>query len=136
AFAATEPKSTATKDRDKKYGEFRVIDGEHRMTQLHVLEIATKATRQLTTGAFTVGSFDWSPDGLSIAFDHRADPTPASSGTADISIVTVADAAVKKLVVQDGPDTHPVWSPDGRRIAFQSAMANPAYYYANQVIAV
>src|SRR5207245_2137194 len=64
------------------------------------------------------------------------DPTPASSGTADISIVTVADAAVKKLVVQDGPDTHPVWSPDGLRIAFQTAMANPAYFYANQVIAV
>src|SRR5205814_916976 len=78
---------------------------------------------------------DWSPDGRSIAFDHRADPTHASSGTADISIVTVADGTVKKLVAQDGPDTHPVWSPDGVRIAFQTAMANPAYYYANQVIA-
>src|SRR5437588_9217891 len=136
AYAATEPKSAALKDREKKYGEFQVIDEEHRMTHLFVLDIAAKTTRQLTSGAFTVGSFDWSPDGLSIAFDHRTDPTPASSGTADISIVTVADAAIKKLVVQDGPDTHPVWSPDGLRIAFQTAMANPAYYYANQVVAV
>ncbi len=86
--------------------------------------------------AFTVGAFAWSPDGKSIAFDHRVNGSPASSGSADISIVTVADGAVRKLVTQDGPDTHPVWSPDGSRIAFESSMANPAYFYANGLIAV
>src|SRR2546428_68412 len=80
AYTATEPKSTALKDREKKYGEFQVIDDEHRMTHLFLLDIAAKTARQLTSGAFTVGSFDWSPDGLAIAFVHRTDPTPASSG--------------------------------------------------------
>ena len=89
------------------------------MTHLFVLDVATRATRALTSGAFTVGSFAWSPDGKSIAFDHRVNGSPASSGSADISIVTVADGAVRKLVTQDGPDTHPVWSPDGSRIAFE-----------------
>src|SRR5262249_51741672 len=135
AYTATEPKSAAIKDREKKYGEFQVIDQEHRMTHLFLLDLRSKATRALTSGAFTVGSFEWSPDGSAIAFDHRADPTPASSGTADISIVSVADGAVRKLVTQEGPDTHPVWAPDRSRIAFQTAMASPAYYYANQVIA-
>jgi dipeptidyl aminopeptidase/acylaminoacyl peptidase len=43
---------------------------------------------------------------------------------------------VKKLVTQDGPDTNPMWSPDGRQIAFQSAMANPSFFYTNSRIAV
>jgi len=135
AYTATEAKPAAVKDRDKKYGEFQVVEQDHRMTHLFALDLATRATRALTTGAFTVGSFSWSPDGKSIAFDHRVNPELKNGGSADISIVTVADASVRKLVTQDGPDSHPVWSPDGSRIAFETAMANPAFFYTNSVIA-
>jgi len=135
AYTATEPKPAAQKDREKKYGEFELVDLDFRMAHLFVIDVATRATRTLTSGAFTVGSFQWSPDGKSIAFDHRLNDSPASSGSADISIVTVADASVRKLVTQDGPDSKPVWSPDGSRIAFETAMANPAFYYSNGLIA-
>jgi dipeptidyl aminopeptidase/acylaminoacyl peptidase len=135
AYTATEPKPAAVKDRDKKYGEFQVVEQDHRMTHLFALDLATRATRTLTSGAFTVGGFSWSPDGNSIAFDHRVNPELKNGGSADISIVTVADASVRRLVTQDGPDSNPVWSPDGARIAFQTAMANPAFFYANSVIA-
>ena len=135
AYTATEAKPAAIKDRDKKYGEFQVVEQDHRMTHLFALDVATRATRTLTSGAFTVGSFSWSPDGKSLAFDHRVNPELKNGGSADISIVTVADASVRKLVTQDGPDSHPVWSPDGSRIAFETAMANPAFFYTNSVIA-
>src|SRR5262249_10251516 len=81
AYTATEPKTAAMKEREKKYGEFQIVDQEHRMTHLFVIDVATKTTRPLTTGAFTVGTFDWSPDGRSIAFDHRVNSLAASSGT-------------------------------------------------------
>jgi len=136
AYAATEPKSAAMKDRDKKYGEFQVVDADQRMTQLFLLTVASRETRQLTHGAFTVGRYAWSPDGTRIAFDHQVNGSPGSGGTADISIVTVADGALRDLVTQDGPDTHPVWSPDGSQIAFESAMANAAFFYTNHPIAV
>jgi dipeptidyl aminopeptidase/acylaminoacyl peptidase len=135
AYSATEPKSTALKDRDKKYGEFQVVEQDYRMTHLFVLDVASHATRALTSGAFTIGGFAWSPDGKSIAFDHRVNPSPGFGGTADISIVTVADGSIRKLVTQDGPDDNPVWSPDGTRIAFETAMASKTYFYANRVIA-
>lgn len=135
AFTATDPKPDTLKDRDKKYGAFEIVDQDHRMTHLHVVDVATKQARRLTEGAFTVGRFAWSPDGSAIAFDHRINGDPASGGTADISIVTVADGRVRPLVTQDGPDSNPVWSPDGTRIAFETTMANPWFYYANGLIA-
>jgi dipeptidyl aminopeptidase/acylaminoacyl peptidase len=135
AYTATEAKSTTVKDRDKKYGEFLVVEQDYRMRHLFTIDVATRATRTLTSGSFNVGSFSWSPDGRSIAFDHRVNPALANSGSADISIVTVADASIRKLVTQEGPDSHPVWSPDGSRIAFETAMANPAFFYTNSLIA-
>jgi dipeptidyl aminopeptidase/acylaminoacyl peptidase len=135
AYTATDPKSDAIKDREKKYGEFQVVDQDHRMTQLFVLDVATKKTRPLASGAFTVGSFAWSPDGTRIAFDHRINSDPANGSSADISIVRVDDNSIRKLVTQDGPDSNPVWSPDGSRIAFTTAMANPNFFYTNSVIA-
>ena len=136
AYTATEPKTSAIKDREKKYGEFQVVEQDHRMTHLFTIDLATRATRTLTSGAFTVGRFAWSPDGRSIAFDHTVNPALANGGSADISIVAVADASVRALVTQAGPDTHPVWSPDGSRIAFETAMANPAFFYSNGLIAI
>jgi dipeptidyl aminopeptidase/acylaminoacyl peptidase len=135
AYTAKEAKSAAIKDREKKYGEFQVVEQDHRMTHLFTIDVATRATRTLTSGAFSVGRFAWSPDGKSIAFDHTLNPALANGGSADISIVTVADSSVRPLVTQAGPDTHPVWSPDGSRIAFETAMANPAYFYSNGLIA-
>jgi dipeptidyl aminopeptidase/acylaminoacyl peptidase len=136
AYTSTEPKPQGIKDREKKYGEFEIVDQDHRMAHLFILDVATKAARPLTHGAFTVGGFDWSPDGKEIAFDHRINSDPANGGTADISIVAVADGKMRDVVTQDGPDSHPAWSPDGTRIAFESSMANPAYMYSNRVVAV
>jgi dipeptidyl aminopeptidase/acylaminoacyl peptidase len=136
AYAATESKPSDIKEREKKYGELEIVDAEHRMSQLFVLDLASRKTRQLTNRSMNVGAFAWSPDGLRIAFDHRATPSPSSSGSADISIVSLKDGAVRPLVTQDGPDSNPVWSPDGSRIAFESAMANPEFYFRNSVVAV
>jgi dipeptidyl aminopeptidase/acylaminoacyl peptidase len=141
AFTMTDPKPDAVKERDKKYGEFDVVDTDYRMTHIHLIDVDPSAVepakpKRLTGGAFTVGSASWSPDGKSIAFDARVDPNPNNSNTADIAIVNVADGAIRKVVTQDGPDTNPVWSPDGGTIAFQSAMANPWYFYSNTRIAV
>lgn len=141
AFTMTDPKSDAAKERDKKYGEFEVVDAEYRMSHLHVIDVNLSSSEpatpaRVTSGAFTVGGFDWSPDGASIAFDHRIDPNLNNSHSADISIVTLDGGAVRKLVTADGPDSGPVWSPDGTRIAFSSSMSSPAFFYTNNRIAV
>ena len=108
---------------------------DHRMSHLYVVDVETKKIRRLTSGAFTVGRFDWSPDSRQIAFDHRINGDPANSGSADISVVAVSDGALRKLVTGDGPDSNPQWSPDGSQIAFETSMASPKFFFTNRRIA-
>ena len=135
AYVSSDPKSDADKEREKTLGEFDVIGEGHRMSHLWVFDVAARKARRLTGGPFTVGSFDWSPDGKEIAFDHRINPANTSGATSDISIVTAADGKIRKLVDQEGPDSNPVWSPDGTQIAFGSLMKKP-FPFLNYVIAV
>ena len=135
AYTAAEPKSQAAKERDKKYGEFTLVDEDVGATHLWVIDVASREAKKLTSGQLAVGGFKWSPDGAAIAFDHRVDEDPSNGGTADISVVEIAGGKVRALVTQPGPDTNPEWSPDGSRIAFETAMGNPAYYYTNGLIA-
>lgn len=135
AYTATDAKTDADKEREKKLGEFDVYGEGYRMSHLWIFDIASAKARRLTSGPFTVGSFNWSPDGRELAFDHRVNPANASGATADISIVSVADGRVRELVKQEGADAGPVWSPDGRTIAFSSAMTRP-YSFLNTAIAI
>jgi dipeptidyl aminopeptidase/acylaminoacyl peptidase len=135
AYTATDPKTDADKAREKAFGEFDVIGEGYRMSHLWVFDLATGKARRLTGGPFTVGQFNWSPDGTQIAFDHRVNSANTSGATADISIVSVADGKVRALVTQPGADAGPVWSPDGSKIAFGSAMTKE-FSFLNDAIAV
>ena len=136
AYVAKDPLTKAEKEREKQDGDIERVGEDHRMNHLWVIDVASKASRRLTRGEFTVGSFDWSPDNSRIAFDHQVNPELGADSTADISVVTVADGTVRTLVTQPGPDVTPVWSPDGSRIAFETAMGDRWYYYANTRVAV
>ncbi len=135
AFTATDARTEADKEREKTFGEFDVIGEGYRMSHLWVFDVASQKARRLTSGAFTVGQFNWSPDGTRIAFDHRVNSASTSGATADLSIVSVADGTVRPLVTQAGADSGPVWSPDGSTIAFGSAMAKE-FSFLNSAIAL
>jgi dipeptidyl aminopeptidase/acylaminoacyl peptidase len=135
AYTMRDAQTDAMKEREKRWGDVRIEDQDQRYTHLYVLDLQTRASKPLTNGPYVVGSFDWSPDGKSIAYDHRISSDPADSGSADISTVNLATGAKEVVVAQEGPDSNPKWAPDGSRIAFESAMAKPAYFYLNSVIA-
>src|SRR5688572_1666961 len=136
AFTMQDRVSDAIKEREKRFGDIKIEDQDHRFTHLYLLDVGAKTTKQLTRGNFVVGSFDWSPDGRHIAFDHRATSDPSDGGTADISVVLPATGAVAIAVAQEGPDSNPRWSPDGTQVAFVTSMAKPYYYFENSVIGV
>lgn len=143
AFTAAEPESKTAKDRKEKYGEFEVVKGDYTMTHLWTIEVPADPkeksgeAKHLTEGTnFTVGGFSWSPDSSRIAFNAAKDPDLESSDTSDIYVINVADRAMKKIVATKGPDTSPVWSPDGKQIAFDTVNGQQYFYYANSLIAI
>ena len=142
AFSMTDPEPKALKDRKEKYGEYSVVHADYQMTHLWTIEVPGGSApagepKRLTEGdKFSLGEFLWSPDGTRIAFSAQKDPDLISSETADLYVVTVNDGALKKIVSTPGPDTNPRWSPDGKKIAFETAAGGKYYFYTNVKIAV
>jgi dipeptidyl aminopeptidase/acylaminoacyl peptidase len=104
AFTMTDPVSESVKEREKRYGDIRIEDEDRRMAHLYVMAVPDATSgplpsrRALTKGNIVVGSFDWSPDGTRIAFDHRISSDPADGGSADISVVDVATGTARVVV--------------------------------------
>ncbi|MBI2686142.1 MAG: S9 family peptidase [Acidobacteria bacterium] len=88
-------------------------------TRIQLLDVASKKMELLTTADFDEGGPVWSPDGTRIAFtsNHAADWDKIP--TSDVFVVDAKPGATpKKLTVFPGSDTSPVWSPDGKWIAY------------------
>jgi dipeptidyl aminopeptidase/acylaminoacyl peptidase len=146
AFTSTGPEPKARKDRKEKYGEFDIVKGDYLMAQLWVIKVPAEVSAQakekptpesLTEGQpFSVGQFAWSPDAQRLAFSATTNPSPAARGSSDIYVVRASDKGLKHLVSSSGPDVNPIWSPDGRQIAFQTAAGKEYFYYLNSQIAI
>lgn len=87
------------------------------------VELRSGRVRQLThTLDIKTGSQapEWSPDGKRIAFDRVVD------GNFDIYVMDADGTNIMRLTTDAGIDARPVWSSDGRWIAFHSTRARPA----------
>jgi len=93
------------------------------------------APRDLTAGAnYDVppderggpGDVNFSPDSKEICFTAVTDPVEAISTNGDLFVVPVAGGETKKITSQPGFDGGPVYSPDGKYIAYH-AQLTPEY---------
>lgn len=78
---------------------------------------------------FSLGGPDeyaFSPDGREVAYIRNNDPVEAVSTNKDIFIVAVTGGAAKQITTNPAWDATPVYSPDGRYIAYRR-MDRPGY---------
>jgi dipeptidyl aminopeptidase/acylaminoacyl peptidase/CubicO group peptidase (beta-lactamase class C family) len=142
AFTAADPESKTQKDRKEKFGEFEIVETDFTMVHLWKIGVPTERASKpakpvrFTGGKhFSVGSFSWSPDSKHIAFDATENPSVGSIGTSDIYVLNLVDKSVKKIVDTPGPDRNPVWSPDGTKIAYETADGREFFFFTNSYIA-
>lgn len=84
-----------------------------------LFDVATKKTEIVTTENFDESSPVWSPDGKWIAFQSNRTADPDRNRNSDIWVVEAkAGQTPKKLTQFAGSDGQPVWSPDGKSIAY------------------
>src|SRR6202008_2668724 len=60
------------------------------------------------------------PDSTEIAFTMNVDPDQATSTNSDIYTVPLAGGEPKKITISPGADNAPLYSPDGKYLAFRS----------------
>ena len=143
AFSSS-PSAAERKSRDTTLGGFEVVRRDYAMQQLYTIDVAGALNapqpgvlRTPAVAAFSVGAFEWSPDGARIAFSATKVPDPVAGNSADIHLLTLADNSLRAIVTQPGADTDPHWSPDGRQLVFASAMGEvKANYFRNTRLAV
>ena len=103
-------------------------------THLFVVPAAGGVARDLTPGEhdappFSLGGQDmyaFSPDGKEVAFTSNIDEVPARSTNNEIFLVPTAGGTPKKISTSPGSDSTPLYSPDGKWIAWRMQM-RPGY---------
>ena len=109
---------------------FRHWNAWQEAVRAHILYVPVNGgpTRDLTPGAFDAppfaigggSEFDISPDGKELVFARNTDKNPERSTNADLFLVPIAGGEAKRITSRTGADTAPVYSPDGRWIAYRS----------------
>jgi dipeptidyl aminopeptidase/acylaminoacyl peptidase len=120
AFLSAEPLSEEEEKKKKEKDDAIVVDKNIKMVNLWIIDVATKDTTQLTKGKFNVGSFDWSPDARKIVCSVTSTPKADDQSESDLIVISIDAEEPEILVKRVGVDTAPLWSPDGKYIAFIS----------------
>lgn len=120
AYLSPEPLSEEEEKKKKEKDDAILVDKNIKMINLWVIDVESKKFHQLTKGDFSVGSFDWSPDGKHIVFTIIPTPKADDSYKSDLMVISIKGGEPKELVKRPGPDSSPLWSPDGKYIAFIS----------------
>lgn len=125
AFTGYEPPADLEKAKKEKR-DFKVLDSAPENFALYAIPAdedagGKRAQKKIFENKYHVGTFDWSPDSKSLAFDHT--PTPLAdewpkSGVAEVDVEA-------GTVTQRAPGENPRYSPDGKYLAF-TAHAMPA----------
>ena len=121
AFLRFDAPTADEERRVREKDDARVIGANPRHVHLYVIDVETKGVRRITSGAFSILSFSWSPDGKRIAFDRGPGIGLDDYYRTDVWLADVERAEIRPLVVQPGIDRGPLFSPDGKSIAFYSA---------------
>ncbi|MBL0170932.1 MAG: S9 family peptidase [Gemmatimonadaceae bacterium] len=124
-----------------RYGFKRDIVGylDRLRDHIWIVDVATKKSVQLTTGDVDDASVRWSPDGRQLAFvTERGEADPDRANNSDIYVIdATVGATPRKLTTWNGPDAGPVWSPDGKSIAYlQGSEPQLSAYTQNQIAVI
>jgi dipeptidyl aminopeptidase/acylaminoacyl peptidase len=113
---------------------------DRRRTHLYIFHLAAKGLTQITSGDYDDADPAWSPDGKQLAFTSNRSSDPDRNYNTDIWTVS-ADNADKgahltQITTNPGGDNAPVWSPDGKWIAYVTQTEPKLIEYATKHLAI
>lgn len=110
---------------------------DHKHTHLYLFDVETKKLDTLTRGNYDHTEPAWSPDGKWIAFTSNRTEDPDRNTNSDIYLVEAKPKAKpRQLTTWVDYDRSPVWSPDGKRIAYLRSASPEWDIYDEPLLAV
>jgi dipeptidyl aminopeptidase/acylaminoacyl peptidase len=148
-FTAAEPPNKAGKARKERYSSYDVFEKDFEQHQLWWVDtnaaikaLQPQAAKQLTSDrTLSIKSFAIAPQSDRIAFSAGHNPLLAFVEDEDIYLMDFpaagsAPGTVSKIVALPGPDRSPLFSLDGKQLAFVTSLAQSKFFYANTHIAL
>ena len=107
-------------------------------THLYLFDLSSKKLDTLTKGIYSETQPVFSPDGKRIAFTSNRSETPDKNENSDIFIMDATlNSTPQKITNWEGEDNHPVWSPDGKWIAYQQSSSEETFtMYGQPLVAI
>jgi dipeptidyl aminopeptidase/acylaminoacyl peptidase len=123
AFVMGDAASDEEEKNNKGKDDWRWIDENVKLNRLYVINLekdqnGKREPRKLSGDANVDSDFDWSPDGKTIVFIRTKLPKADYWTTADLLLADVSTGQVTNLAVTPAAENSPVFSPDGKWIAF------------------
>ena len=126
AFVMTDAAADKEEKNKKAKNDWYFMDEEVKQNRLFVLWLNKKDTagkriqKQITNENYNVNAFDWSPDGKSIVYSYGKSPEVNDNVYSDISLIDIESGKSKSIASTGAGETNPLFSPDGKFIAYYS----------------
>jgi dipeptidyl aminopeptidase/acylaminoacyl peptidase len=123
-FFAAEEEDPLKDTRKNSIGDGIFVDegangqGRGTFSNIWVMTVADKKSRQLTIGSNFIGDFVPSPDGRRVVYTSRPTNQRNQQNLSEVYIVSADTATSLRLTRNEAPENNLAWAPDGRAVTY------------------